>query len=82
MNTVLLVRRNKKILTLLYRDNRLMRVEVCDETESVLDNIYLGRVKKVVPNIGAAFVEFLPGKLCFLPLKDCREPILANRLYE
>lgn len=82
MNTVLLVRRNKKILTLLYRDNRLMRAEVCDETESVLDNIYLGRVKKVVPNIGAAFVEFLPGKLCFLPLKDCREPILANRLYE
>lgn len=82
MNTVLLVRRNNKILTLLYQDNRLLRAEACDETDSVLDSIYLGRVKKVIPNIGASFVEFMPGKLCFLPFTDCREPVLANRQYE
>lgn len=82
MNTLLVVRHNKKILTLLYQDNRLLRADASDETGSVLDNIYLGRVKKVIPNIGAAFVEFMPGQLCFLPLKDCREPVLANRRYE
>ena len=41
--------------------------------------IYLCRVKNVVPNIQACFVEIANGELCFLPMKDARQVLLLNR---
>ena len=41
--------------------------------------IYLCRVKNVVPNIQACFVEITNGELCFLPMKDARQVLLLNR---
>lgn len=41
--------------------------------------IYLCRVKNVVPNIQACFVEIANGELCFLPMKDAKQVLLLNR---
>lgn len=41
--------------------------------------IYLCRVKNVVPNIQACFVEITNGELCFLPMKDAKQVLLLNR---
>ena len=41
--------------------------------------IYLCRVKNVVSNIQACFVEITNGELCFLPMKDARQVLLLNR---
>ena len=79
---VLLVKRQEKILTLLYRGNRLVRANAFRPEEAVLDNIYIGKVKNIVQNIQAAFVEYTPGKLCFLSLKECKNPIISNRRYD
>lgn len=79
---VLLLKRNEKILTLLYSGNRLLYADAYAPEESVLHNIYIGKVKNVVHNIQAAFVEYKPGALCFLPLRECQSPILVNRGYD
>lgn len=44
--------------------------------------IYLAKVKSVVPNINACFVEIQPGDICFLPLKDAGFPFLVNRVFD
>lgn len=67
---VLILRREGKIVTLLYQGNRLMRVCASTPGEDILDNIYIGKVKNVVESINAAFVEYRPGELCFLSLKE------------
>ena len=79
---ILLLRREGKILTLLFGNGRLLRAGAYDPAMDVLGNIYVGKVKNVVPGIQAAFVEFLPGMLCFLPLKESAAPILTNRSYD
>ena len=51
----------------LFEENRL--AEVCCENvheESVLGNIYIGKIKNIVPKINAAFVEIVPGEMTYL----------------
>lgn len=79
---VLLVKRNEKILTLLYAGNRLLQADAYSFEKEILDNIYIGKVKNVVLNIQAAFVEFSPGQLCFLSLTEIKNPMLVNRLFD
>lgn len=79
---VLLVRRQGQILTLLYSGNRLLLANASGTEETVLDNIYIAKVKSIAQNIQAAFVEYAPKKLGFLPLKECSAPIVTNRSYD
>ena len=39
---------------------------------SIVGNIYLGRVERVIPGIGAAFIDIGRGKSGFLPLSERR----------
>ena len=48
--------------------------------ESILGNIYVGRVQKVVPNINAAFVEIKPGLSCYYSLEEKAVPVFAKKL--
>ena len=52
----------------------------CDieEERSLIGNIYVGKVKNIVKNIDAAFVEIKKGILCFLPLNETEDAIFAN----
>jgi ribonuclease G len=43
------------------------------ENALVLGNIYVGKVKNIVKNINAAFVEVQKDVLCYLPLSECEE---------
>lgn len=80
---VLLTPYKNKILLLLLTNNRLVFAQAFSaENKSILGNIYLGRVTNVVKNIDAAFVEITPGQICFLPLKECRHALLANRSFD
>ncbi|NKB21229.1 MAG: Rne/Rng family ribonuclease [Alphaproteobacteria bacterium] len=51
---------------------------------SIVGNIYLGRVERVIPGIGAAFVDIGRGKSGFLPLSERRggeatgEPVIEG----
>lgn len=48
------------------------------EKRSLLGNIYIGKVKNIVKNIQAAFVEIEDGILCYLPLEDSRSPVFLH----
>ena len=52
----------------------------CDieEERSLIGNIYVGKVKNIVKNIDAAFVEIKKGVLCFLPLSEAEGAIFTK----
>lgn len=80
---LLLTYYKNKILLLHIQDNRLVFAQAFSaKKESILGNIYVGKVTNVVKNIDAAFVEIYPGQICFLPLKECRHAILTNRAFD
>lgn len=47
--------------------------------DDILGNIYLGKVKNIVKNINAAFVEIADGRMCYYSMAENRHPILANQ---
>lgn len=47
--------------------------------DAILGNIYLGKVKNIVKNINAAFVEIFDGRMCYYSLAENRSPIMANQ---
>lgn len=72
-----------KLLSLLIGDNRLLHVQA--ESDSNLGNIYVGKVKNILNNIGGCFVEIAPDNICFLSLDDIKENssvILVNRPFD
>lgn len=71
-----------KILSCLIDGNLLLSASAQSESAGGLGSIYIGKVKNVVKNIQAAFVEIADGQLCFLPIGECRQPLLTNRQYD
>lgn len=66
---LLMLRYEGKLLTLLVNDRRLLSVRVYeDEKQSLVGNIYIGKVQSISKNLNAAFVEIENGLKCFLPL--------------
>ena len=53
---------------------------VFEETDSILGNIYVGRVDNIVPGISGAFVRISPKQVCFLHLEDVVSPIYTRKL--
>ena len=69
------------IATALYHDGKAAELSFERETqESLLGNIYIGKVQNVVKNIQAAFVEIEEGIPCYLPLSENAEPIFTNKM--
>lgn len=72
----------RMLTTFLLEDGRLCEVHPHGTSGSLLGNIYVGKIKNVVKNIEAAFVEIAGGQTCFLPFSEAVCPILTNRLYD
>lgn len=49
-------------------------------TSGILGNIYVGRVKDVVKNLNAAFIEIAPGIPCYYPLEELKNPIYVKKI--
>ncbi|MDO4332116.1 MAG: ribonuclease E/G [Eubacteriales bacterium] len=69
----------QKLCCCLLEDDRLTEVHIDQEGQTLLGNIYVGKVKNVLKNIDAAFVEIAGKRTCFLPLSEAQHPILTNR---
>ncbi|MCI8894348.1 MAG: ribonuclease E/G [Lachnospiraceae bacterium] len=69
----------------LYHGKRLAEVSlepVSDppkDRAGALGTIYAGRVRDIVKNINAAFVEIAPGMPCYLNLKDVKSPVYVKK---
>ena len=78
-NKLIITRKNKQIFSSYFEQDELVQINVEDEEkESILGNIYLGKVKNIVKNIEAAFVEIEDKQMCYLALGDAVSPIFAN----
>jgi len=58
-----------RICALGFKQNQLEELHV-DTKESLLNSIYIAKVKNISKNINAAFVELFDGQMAFLPLDD------------
>lgn len=52
------------------QNNRLVEASFFPQVPSKIGSVYIGKVKNIVKNINASFVEIEKGELCFLSLKE------------
>ncbi|MFI3215136.1 MAG: ribonuclease E/G [Eubacteriales bacterium] len=76
---LLITKKNKGVFTFLVQDNLLVDAKIHGDEASLLHSIRIGKVKNIVKNIQAAFVEIAPNQMAYLPLEDCKNPIITNR---
>ena len=79
--TYVVSRRGSQIFSFLLNGSS-KAVEIhCDacREDSILDEIYIGKVQNIVKNISAAFVEIAPGTVCYLPLEDLKHPVYTKK---
>lgn len=71
------------LVTALFSDNTLLEIS-CENTKirSILGNIYVGRIIRIIDKINAAFVEIAPGQRAYLSLTDARAPFFVRQSRE
>lgn len=78
-NQLVIVKHNEKVLSCLLEDRNLVQIHVSNKENSVAcGNIYIGKVKNIVKNINAAFVEIEGGQMCYYSLEENKTPIFVN----
>lgn len=79
-NKLVITRQDNTIISAFFEGKDMVQVSLnASEEEGILGNIYLGKVKNIVKNINAAFVEIAEGRMCYYSLDENRYPILANQ---
>jgi len=84
MSQKLIITKDKStIISAFYQGMDMVQVSLNPiSDEEILGNIYLGKVKNIVKNINAAFVEIADGRMCYYSLTDNPNPIMANQSKE
>lgn len=60
----------EKDCAVLIRQGRLRAIQVLSKENERIGSVYIAKVKKIVPNLNACFVEIAGGEVCFLPFKE------------
>lgn len=78
--TYVVSQRGSQIFSFLLNGSKAVEIhcDVCRE-DSILDEIYIGKVQNIVKNVSAAFVEIAPGTVCYLPLEDLKHPVYTKK---
>ncbi len=79
---IIFTRCRGKNVALYLQDNRILAAQVLSDKENRIGAVYIGKVKHIVKNIDACFVEIADGEQCFLAGKDALSPLLFNRKYD
>lgn len=68
------------LVTALFEGSRMAEVS-CDAAlePSLIGNIYIGKIKRILPELGAAFVEIAPGKMTYLPLSEAGDALMVKQ---
>ncbi|BBF42333.1 cytoplasmic axial filament protein CafA and ribonuclease G [Lachnospiraceae bacterium KM106-2] len=78
-NKLVITKQKDQIISSLLEGNELVQVNASEAvTESLLGNIYVGKVKNIVKNISAAFVEIQPDLMCYYSLEENKSPIYVK----
>ena len=77
---LLIVRCLGRILAALKEGDKVVELHLDEEERnSLLGNIYIGRVHNIVKNIHAAFIEVGDGLQCYYSLSDNKDPIFLKK---
>lgn len=81
MNPYIIARMRGRVFSFLLKDQKAVEIHCDPENapEGILGNVYIGKVKNIAKNIQAAFVDIAPGRTCYLPLDDLRQPIFTKK---
>lgn len=74
---------NDHVLTSVLENGEIVEFHCSKEdekNEAVLGNIYVGKVKNIVPNIGAAFIEISKGVECYYAVAENKNPIFTQKI--
>ena len=84
MNRKLIITKiEDKIITTVLENEKVVELHVSkdEENDSIkLGNIYVGRVKNIVANIKAAFIEVAPGVECYYAIDKNPTPIFTKKI--
>ena len=74
---ILMEKRDNRIRTYFLEDGDIVEIHstlACEGTSEAyrLGDVYIGKVKNIVPNIGAAFVEIGGSVNCYFDMKDAQ----------
>lgn len=67
---------------LILQNDRLVYVTVLSGRNSKIGAVYVGKIKNIVKNINACFVEIADGEICYMALQHVTSPYLLNRTYD
>ncbi len=67
---------------LLLQEGRITAASFLSKDADRIGAIFIGKVKKICPNINACFVEIADREICFLSLSKAKTPCLLNRTFE
>ncbi len=79
MNKLIITGMKGRVLTALLAGTRPVQLDLEDAGNSILGNIYVGKVQNVVKNIGAAFVDIGGGVTGYYSLEENRRHLFTNR---
>lgn len=75
---LLVTYRENKVLFARVQDGKIIQIQAEPADGGLLGNIYVGKVRNVVKNINAAFVEFQKGQMGYLSLGASCHPIRTD----
>lgn len=81
---ILIEKRENRIRTFFLEDGDIVEIHSAAEEESGsgscrLGDVYIGKVKNIVPNIGAAFIEIGNGVNCYYDMKDAKSSFFTHK---
>ena len=72
---------DNQILSAVLENDEVVELHCSDtETDSLIGNIYVGKVKNIVSNIHAAFIEIAGGQECYFDIRENPAPIFTHKL--
>lgn len=78
-NKLVITKNENRIISAFFEGKDMVQVSLNKPEEtSILGNIYLGKVKNIVKNINAAFIEIAEGRICYYSMAENRYPIMAG----
>jgi ribonuclease G len=78
-NKLIITKKDNSIVSAFFEENDMVQVNVeYIDSGRILGNIYIGKIKNIVKNINAAFVEIANGKMCYLSFLEAKNPIFVN----
>lgn len=80
-NKLVITKKDNVIISAFFEGKEMVQVSLnASEESGILGNIYHGKVKNIIKNINAAFIEIADGRMCYFSLGDNRYPIMVKGL--